>query len=161
MRKRASGQGHAAHRYSGVFRAPQRIVQHADTNFYPDPHFLSFSLTGLEQLRRRAQARQAHAFAPGTRSNQISHVRTFLSFTVFFGLQDFPASTDRLLLFLEFLTLTYTSPKAVSNVLASVKLQNERAGFSLQNFVHVSLRLALRSLPFTMRTAVRQAPPFP
>ena len=73
----------------------------------------------------------------------------------------FPSSVDTLLLFLEFLAREYRSPKAVRNVLASLRFHHERLGFSLEQFGHFKFRLALRSLPFTMRSHVSQAPPFP
>ena len=112
-------------------------------------------------LRDRANRRQTQAFAPGTRVNHISHLRIFLLFTVFFDLQAFPADVHTLLLFIEFLTLSFTSPKSVSNVMASVKLHHERLGVSLQHFGHLKLRLAFRSLGRTMRTHTVQAAPFP
>ena len=80
---------------------------------------------------------------------------------MFFGLQAFPADVRTLLLFLEFLTLSFASPKSVANVMASVKFHHERLGFDLQRFEHIRLRLALRSLGRTMRTPPSQAAPFP
>ena len=112
-------------------------------------------------MRDRVARRQKQAFAPGTRANHLSHLRIFLLFSVFFGLQAFPADVRTLLLFLEFLTLSFASPKSVANVMASVKFHHERLGFDLQRFEHIRLRLALRSLGRTMRTAPSQAAPFP
>ena len=121
----------------------------------------SLFVAGYEILRKRAQVRQTQAFAPGTAANHTSHLRLFLSFTAFFDLQPFPASLPTLLTFVEFLAGAYSSPKAVTNVLASVRFFHERGGHAFDNFRHVQLRLATRSLPFTMRTHVRRAPPFP
>ena len=126
------------------------------------PHSLSmFCLTGLQDLRRRARDRQSRAFAPGTDKNHLSNFRLFLSFTVFYSLQALPATLSTLLLFIEFLTLSYRAPKAVANALSSVKFHHELQGFSLEVFHHVKLRLALRSLPRTMRLAPRPAARFP
>ena len=109
----------------------------------------------------RAHARQYEAFADGTNRNHISNLRLFLSFAVFYSLPAWPAPLDTLLLFVEYLTLSYNAPKAVTNVIASIKLQHERAGLSLLQFQHIRLRLALRSLHRTMRAAPSPAPPFP
>ena len=46
-------------------------------------------------------------------------------------------------------------------MLSSIKLQHERLGFSLTPFSDLRFRLALRSLPLTMRTHVHHAPPLP
>ena len=105
--------------------------------------------------------RQSKAFAPGTAANHTSHLRLYLSFALHFELAPFPASLRTLLTFIEFLAGAYTSPKAVTNVLASVRFFHEREGFTLLLFQHLKVRLAVRSLAFTMRVHVKQAPPFP
>ena len=130
-------------------------------NVSASPLCFSPFIAGLQQLQRRARRRQDLAFAPGTRANHFSHLRLFLLFTAFYGLQDFPAAVGTLILFVEFLTLSYSSVKAVSNALASVKFFHERQGCDIAPFSHLRVRLALRSLPFTMRVHVSQAPPFP
>ena len=45
--------------------------------------------------------------------------------------------------------------------MASLKFHHERLGFTVSSFQHIQMRLALRSLKFTMRTHVSPAPPFP
>ena len=105
--------------------------------------------------------RQTKAFAPGTTANHASHLKLFLSFTTHFELTPFPASLHTVLTFIEFLAGEYVSPKAVTNALASVRFYHERGGHSVVPFQHVQVRLAVRSLPFTMRVHVKRAPPFP
>ena len=118
-------------------------------------------IAGLLQLQRQARDRQSKAFAPGTNRNHLSYLRLFLAFTVFYQLPAFPASLHALLYFVEFLTLSYSTPKAVTNALAAVKLQHERLGLPLGLFHHFQVRMAVRSLPRTMRVAPSPAPPFP
>ena len=101
------------------------------------------------------------AFAPGTEQNHLYHLRLFLSFAVYYGLPALPATLHVLLLFIEFLTCSFVAHKAVSNALSSLRFHHERLGFSLAPFQHIQYRLALRSLPLTMRTPPVQAPPFP
>ena len=62
---------------------------------------------------------------------------------------------------MEYLTLFYAAPKAITNVVASLRFHHERLGFPFQQFGHLQLRLALRSLPFTLRAAPSPALPFP
>ena len=112
-------------------------------------------------LHRQAHARQSRAFARGTQKNHLSHVKLFLSFAIFYRLAAFPAALSTLLCFLEYLTRFYASPKAVANVFSSIKLQHERLGLGLALFEHIRLRLALRSLPRTMRVATSPAVAFP
>ena len=80
---------------------------------------------------------------------------------MFYDLLPFPASVDTLLCFIEFLTLSYRAPKAVSNVVASIRFHHERLGHGDGQFSHIRVRLALRSLAFTMRNHVSPAPPLP
>ena len=133
------------------------------TGFYGPSRWFLFSLlfTGLADLHRRARKRQTLAFAPGTVANHASHLKLFLYFSVHFELRVLPTEADTLLLFIEFLTVSFTSPKAVTNVLASLKFHHQRLGHSLRAFIDFRVKLALRSLPFTMRTHLNQAPPFP
>ena len=63
--------------------------------------------------------------------------------------------------FLEFLAISYSSPKAVTNVLSSVKFHHARFACDRSVFDHVCVRLAVRSLPFTMWAHVSPAPLFP
>ena len=121
----------------------------------------SLCIAGLNGLASGAARRQRLAFTPGTWANKLSHIRVYLLFTAHFALLPFPASLTTLLLFLEFLANSYSSPKAVADTLASVKFYHERGGFTLTNFTHLQLRLALRSLPLTMRVHAAPAPPFP
>ena len=74
---------------------------------------------------------------------------------------DFPAALSTLLLFVEFLTLSYSTPKAVSNVLSSLRFHHQRLGYPVQQFEHLQFKLALRSLPFTLRATPSPALPFP
>ena len=82
-------------------------------------------------------------------------------FTVFFELQAFPAEVPTLLFFIEFLALSFRSPKSITNVLASVKLFHERQGLGLEQFGALRLRLALRALGRTLRHHPVQAAPLP
>ena len=118
-------------------------------------------LAGLMELQQRAANRQRSAFAQGTVNNHEAHLKLYLSFAIHFDLLAFPASTATLRLFLEYLTLNYTSVKAVTNVFSSLRFHHERFGFSVDSFQHLQVRLAIRSLRFTMRTAPAPAQAFP
>ena len=107
------------------------------------------SISGLWLLSKKARTRQTQVFAQGTCKNHLSHLRLFLYFAAYYGLPNPPATLHTLLLFVEFLAGSFTAPKAVTNALASLRFHHERLGFPLHPFEHISLRLALRSLPFT------------
>ena len=115
----------------------------------------------MERLQRRAVTRQGMAFAKGTVANRKAHLRLYLSFAIYFDLPAFPASTATLRLFLEYLTLTYKSVKAVTNVFSSLRFHHESLGHDTGNFQHLQVRLALRSLRFTMRAHPAPAVAFP
>ena len=112
-------------------------------------------------MRRGATRRQRLAFAKGTVANHAAHLKLFLSFVIYFGLPAFPASISTLRLFLEYLTLNYTSVKAVINVFSSLRFHHERLGYSIENFQNLQVRMAIRSLRFTMRTHPAPAQAFP
>ena len=86
----------------------------------------------------RARIRQTQAFAPGTRKNHFSHLKSFLAFAAYYALPSLPASTH-----------------------TSLKFHHARLGFTLHPFDSFQLKLALRSLPFTLRTPTAPAAPFP
>ena len=121
----------------------------------------SLFLSGLWRLQTDAGRRQTFAFAPGTRRNHSSHLRLFLSFTIYYALPSLPTTVHVLLLFIEFLSRSYKAPKAVVNVVASLRFHHERLGLDALPFDHIKVRLALRSLRFTLRTPPNPTPGFP
>ena len=119
------------------------------------------SVAGLKQLSKAARVRQRLAFAPGTWANKVSHLKLFLLFAAHFSLPSFPTTLCTLRLFMEFLACSFSSPKAVADAVASVRFHHQRLGLPLHVFDHLQVKLALRSLKFTMRTLPKQAAPFP
>ena len=91
----------------------------------------------------------------------MSHLLLYTAFTSWFGLPDFPASEGVLLLFGEFLLRTYRAPKAVTNVLSSVRGFHLLHGLPTDGSDHYHLALFRRSLPLTVRHIPARAPPLP
>ena len=115
----------------------------------------------MRELARAAEERQASAFRPGTVANQRSHLLLYFGFTIFFGLTALPAVPQVLLLFGEFLLRTYQAPKAVMNVLSSIRGFHLLHGLPTGGCDHYRLFLFKRSLPLTLRHTPLQAPPLP
>ena len=119
----------------------------------------SFSLADLGSLREAALKRCTQAFRPGTQANRASHVLLYIAFTLYFHLGDFPASTQTLLFFGEFLLRGYRACKSVTNALSSIRTFHLIQGLPVQAFHHYQLALFKRALPLTWRHTPRQAPP--
>ena len=59
--------------------------------------------------------------APGTWLNKVSHLRSYLTFTTYFGVPDFPVHQGVLLRFIAFLGRGSCAYKTVTNLLGSLK----------------------------------------
>ena len=112
-------------------------------------------------MRKAVQARKSQAFRPGTPSNQDSSVKLYIAFSLYFGLEIFPATTQGILLFAEFLTREYRAPKSITNSLSSLRTFHVQRGLPAEAFDHSSLQLWKRALPFTLRDAPRPAAALP
>ena len=120
-----------------------------------------YLISDQQQLRRAATLRRQRAFRPGTRANQESHILLFLAFVFNFGFTDFPATTDILLMFAEFLLHGFRAPKSATNALSSVRTFHLQYGFSTDGFDHHHLALWRRALPLTRRHTPSPAPALP
>ena len=66
-------------------------------------------------------ALRERGLATGTWANKVSHLRAFINFTTFYGVQDFPVLLSVLLRFIAFLGRGSLAYKSASNILSSVK----------------------------------------
>ena len=119
------------------------------------------SVADRERLRLAARRRRNQAFRPGTRGNHWSHALLYIAFCLYFGCQDFPAGTEILILFGEFLTRSYTAHKSVTNVISSLRTLLLMWGFVTDGFDSFQLTMWKRALPLTLRFAPTPAPPLP
>jgi hypothetical protein len=88
-----------------------------------------------EQLRSQNILSQGLRFANSTKNNVLSHIRQWLYFTIYFGLDMLPASPESLCLFMELMSNT-SSYGHCKNVLSSVKYIHTATGhkFPADNF---------------------------
>ena len=113
----------------------------------------------MEQLARQAAARRRLAYRPGTVSNRFSHWRLYLGFCRHFSLNDCPATPHTLSLFVEFLLRTYKTPKAVTNVVASVRYLHLRLAAPTSAFDDFHFAHTRRAFTLSVRHRPLPAPP--
>lgn len=74
-----------------------------------------------ERLRTESCAIREQGLAPGTWLNKISHLRSYITFTTYFGAPDFPIHLEVLLRFIAFLGRGSYAFKSASNLIGSIK----------------------------------------
>ena len=92
----------------------------------------------LHALRRDLRATRRESYAPGTAKNHRSCWRSYALFCLHFGLHPFPASTDTLCLFAQFLSRSMTI-RSISNNLSAVKKLHQLGGHSIASFDSITL----------------------
>ena len=73
------------------------------------------------RLRVESCALRERGLAKGTWANKVSHLQTFINFTTYYGVQDFPVQHGVLLRFLAFLGRGSHTYESASNIISSVK----------------------------------------
>ena len=105
----------------------------------------------LTSLRRAARRRISHAYRPGTKANQRSQIKSYLSFRISHGLEYRNPSVGTMCVYAEYLAHKLTSPKSVKNYLGAVQLYHSYIGLEAPNLSHFRYILMLRALPLTTR----------
>ena len=100
----------------------------------------------LERIKRDAKRSQGSAFTAGTCANYIIQWVKYLSFHVFFGLLGFPASTEILVWYTQFISRTLKSHSSVVGYLSGVKKLHQMLGCSIRGFHGYALKLTLQGL---------------
>ena len=85
--------------------------------YFPDPSLIN----AWWILRVESCALRERGLAHGTWANKVSHLKSFISFTTFFGVQDFPIQQGVLLRFIALLGRSSYSSKSVANIISSLK----------------------------------------
>ena len=104
-----------------------------------DPRLPSSGLVGS------ALNRVKYAYRPSTRSAHHTHIRTYLSFTIFMSLPVEP-SVHSLLAFLAFLHINSISYKVLLNYMSSLKTAGKKYGWNLAPFDQHLIASYLRSI---------------
>ena len=74
------------------------------------------------------------AYAPGTKLNFVSKLKTFLLFCLYFILEILPVSELTLCLYAQFLSRTFRSVSAIKAYVQVIKSLHEHVGASVSSF---------------------------
>lgn len=102
------------------------------------------------------------AYRPSTQQNQIIMHRTYLSFCLYFGLQDLNPDPTTLCLYIEFLKRTFQSPNSIINYVSSINTLHAIADcpppkktFAIASMIRAT-KLTMRHYPKQMRPITPQ-----
>ena len=128
-------------RISNHFAFIQSVCQVHDIDWYIVWYIVVFvySSVDLTSLRRVARWRISHAYRPGTKANQRSQIKSYLSFCISHGLEYRNPSVDTLCVYAEYLAHKLTSPKSVKNYLGAVQLYHNYIGLEAPNLSHLDI----------------------
>ena len=117
--------------------------------------------TSWWKLRAESCALREKGFAHGTWCNRVSHLKSYLYFTTFYGVQDFPVSLGVLLRFTAMLARGSLSYESAANIISSVKFFNSvLAPSSAEVFEKVYFQASMRGLKAQLSRPVHQKLPF-
>lgn len=112
-------------------------------------------------LRLESCALRERGLADGTWQNKVSHLRAYLTFTVYFEVQDFPVLPNVLLRFVAFLGRGSHAARSASNILSSVKWFAEfLAPDSVKIFESILVSSSIKGLKAKLSRPVGQKLPF-
>ena len=113
------------------------------------------------RLRAECCALRERGLSKGTWANKISHLRTYLTFTTYFEVQDFPIQLGVLLRFIAFLGKGTHAYESVINILGSIKWFTSLLDPpSTKLFDAVMVSACVKGLKAQLSRPVRQKLPF-
>ena len=113
------------------------------------------------RLRAESCALRERGLCQGTWANKVSHLRTYITFTTYFSVPDFPVHLSVLLRFIAYLGRSPVSLKYVMNIVSSVKwFANLLDPPSVKVFDAVHVSVSLKCLKAQLSMPVRQKLPF-
>ena len=113
------------------------------------------------RLQEESCALRERGLALGTWENKVSHLRTYIAFTTYYGVPDFPVHLGILLRFIALLGRGSLSPRYASNIVSSVKwFTNILDPPSVKIFDSVLVISTLKGLRAQLSRPVRQKLPF-
>ena len=112
-------------------------------------------------LRAESCALRERGLTTGTWNNRISHLRTYIAFTVYYGVPDFPIHLGILLRFIALLGNSQLSHRYASNIVSSLKwFTSILDPPSVKLFETVHVTATLKGLRAQLSRPVRQKLPF-
>lgn len=106
-------------------------------------------------------ALRERGLAQGTWSNKVCHLRTYIAFTIYFKVPDFPVHLSVLLRFIAYLGRSTVTYSYVCNIVASVKwFASMLDSSALEAFEAPHVSTSLKGLKAQLSRPVRQKLPF-
>ena len=114
-----------------------------------------------QQLRSESCGLRERGYAKGTWANKVSHLRSYVAFTTYFGVPDFPVLLGVLLRFIAYLGRGTYAYKSTTNILSSIKwFASLLDPPSSKTFEAVLVSASLKGLKAQLSRPVRQKLPF-
>ena len=113
------------------------------------------------QLRAESCAQRERGLAHGSWANKVSHLKSYLSFTIYYGVQDFPVLLGVLLRFIALLGRGSHAYRSATNLIGSIKwFASLLDPPSASVFDAVLVAVSLKGLKAQLSRPVRQKLPF-
>ena len=113
------------------------------------------------RLKLENCALRERGLAHGTWANKVSHLRAYVAFTIYFGVQDFPVHLGVLLRFIALLGRGPFAFKSASNIIGSLRwFSSILHPQSVNNFDAVLVSISMKGLKAQLTRPVRQKLPF-
>jgi hypothetical protein len=113
----------------------------------------------LQKLREDLKVSAKAAYAEGTWRNLVVQWRSFLAFCKYFQFEPLPASLETLCLYVQFLSRSFKSIKAIKKYVSGVKLMHVMKDVDRAVFQSMQLKLAVRGLARIKHPTPKQALP--
>ena len=118
-------------------------------------------MNSWQRLRAESCALRERGLSHGSWANRVSHLRTYLTFTTYFGVEDFPLDPGVLLRFIAFLGRGSHTYESVINLLGSIKyFASILDPPACKHFETVQVTASLKGLKAQLSRPVRQKLPF-
>ena len=113
------------------------------------------------RLKLESCALRERGLAHGTWQNKVSHLRHYVAFAIYYGVQDFPVHLGILLRFIALLGRGPLAHKSASNILASIRWFAAMFDpFANKVFESILVSISLKGLKAQLSRPVRQKLPF-
>lgn len=120
---------------------------------------LNFSDQWLAKLHKDTKRSQRSAFASGTVKNLKCQWSKFAKFCQLSGDDTMPVSTDRLCLYIQFLSRTLRSPQSIKNYVSGLKTLHLMLDLSFPSLSSLDVKLTIKGVEKSLKHVPFQATP--
>ena len=110
----------------------------------------------LAALITMANRRRMNYLRPGSKKNLLVHIRSFLSFCIFYRKPEDSLDVNMLCAYVEFLLNSFSSPSTVRNYISSLATFQSWRGLSTEFFNSLQVSQLWRAIDLTVRHFPRQ-----